>query len=206
VPAVQADVRAARRERAGDVLDLPVLLLNRHFNPVTVTSARRAFVLLYGAAAEALDEGGDTYDFTRWARLPVRHVDDGLPTLHGELRVPRVLHLLRYERTPRLAVRLTRKNLMLRDQHQCQYCARRLAARDLNVDHVQPRSRGGADSWENLVTSCRVCNLRKGHRTPEEAGMRLLAEPRRPRWTTAAHILLNLPEPFEEWQPYLAAG
>jgi 5-methylcytosine-specific restriction endonuclease McrA len=95
---------------------------------------------------------------------------------------------------------------MLRDQYQCQYCGRRPSARDLNVDHVLPRSRGGADSWENLVISCRACNLRKGRRTPAEASMTLLSVPQRPRWSTATQIRLVMREPIEEWQPFLQTG
>ena len=189
-----------------DVLHLPVLLLNRYFAPVSVTTARRALVLLYGGIGHAVDRAGDTYDFGRWRALPVRGADDSLPIVGGALRIPRVLHLLRYERTPRAAVRLTRENLLLRDDCQCQYCARRPGQRELNVDHVQPRSRGGADSWENLVISCRSCNLKKGRRTPAEAGMSLLKEPKRPRWSTAKQISMVMREPFEEWQPFLKAG
>jgi 5-methylcytosine-specific restriction endonuclease McrA len=197
---------AARAEKGSDVLNLPVLLLNRFFAPVSVTTARRALVLLYGGVGHAVDVAGDTYDFTDWRGQPVGRADDALPIVGGALRVPRVLHLLRYERTPRAAVRLTRSNLMLRDEYQCQYCARRPGHRELNVDHVMPRSRGGEDSWDNLVVSCRTCNLKKGRRTPAEAGMKLLNEPKRPRWSTAKQILLVMREPFEEWQPFLKAG
>ena len=189
-----------------DVLNLPVLLLNRFFAPVSVTTARRAMVLLYGGVGHAVDTAGDTYDFSLWRSLPVRHADDSLPIVGGALRVPRVLHLLRYERTPRAQVRLTRENLLLRDDFQCQYCTRRPGHRELNVDHVQPRSRGGEDSWTNLVISCRACNLKKGRRTPLEAGMKLLKEPKRPRWSTAKQISMVMREPFEEWQPFLKAG
>jgi 5-methylcytosine-specific restriction endonuclease McrA len=189
-----------------DVLTLPVLLLNRHYAPVSVTTARRAIVLLYGGAALALDQRGETHDFRTWLGLPVRDEDDRLTTVGGALRVPRVLHLLRYDRAPRFTVRLTRKNLMLRDGQQCQYCGKRPSLRELNVDHVLPRSRGGGDCWENLVVSCRACNLKKGRRTPEEAGMRLLRLPQKPRWSTTAHILLATRNPFEEWQPFLMAG
>jgi len=194
------------REKGRDVLSLPVLLLNRFFAPVSVTTARRALVLLYGGVGHAVDVAGDTYDFSDWRALPVRTADDALPVVGGALRVPRVLHLLRYDRTPRAAVRLTRSNLMLRDDYQCQYCTRRPSHRELNVDHVLPRSRGGEDSWDNLVISCRTCNLKKGRRTPAEAGMKLLNEPKRPRWSTAKQILLVMREPFEEWQPFLKAG
>jgi len=183
-----------------------VLLLNRHFCPVAVTTARRAMVLLFGGAAEALDAGGNVHDFDRWRELPVSVTDDAIPIIGGAIRVPRVLHLLRYDRAPRIVVRLTRRNLMLRDEHQCQYCGRRPGHRDLNLDHVMPRSRGGKDSWENLVVSCRTCNLRKGRRTPEEAGMILLRRPQRPRWSTPAQILMAEREPLEEWEPYLKAG
>lgn len=180
-----------------------MLLLNRHFAPVSVIPARRALVLLYGGVAHAIDEHGEAFDFGRWRRLPVREADDRLPIVAGALRVPRVLHLLAYERSPHHVVRLTRRNLLLRDGYQCQYCGSSPGVRGLNVDHVLPRSRGGPDTWENLVISCRECNLRKGRKTPEEAGMRLARKPQRPRWSATAHILLSARRPYREWQPFL---
>ncbi|HEX7663501.1 MAG TPA: HNH endonuclease [Polyangiaceae bacterium] len=189
-----------------DVLEAPVLVLNRHFEPVQLTTARRAFILLYGGAAHALDESGEPYDFDLWRMLPVREEDDAIPIVGGELRVPRVVHLQRYDRTPRTTVRLTRRNLMFRDGFQCQYCAKRPPLRDLNIDHVIPRSRGGGDTWENLVTACRVCNLKKGWKLPEEANMRLARRPFRPKWTTTAQILLNTRSRFKEWEMFLKAS
>jgi 5-methylcytosine-specific restriction endonuclease McrA len=189
-----------------EVLSLPVLVLNRFFQPVQVTTVKRGFVLLYGGAAAALDEAGEPYDFDLWRQLPVRDVDDGLPIVGGRLRVPRVLHLSRYDRTPRVSVRLTRRNLMFRDAHQCQYCGKRPPLRELNIDHVLPRSRGGDDTWENLVTACRICNLRKGWKTPEEANMSLARSPFRPKWTMTAQILLGSGSKFKEWEPFLKAS
>ena len=180
-----------------------MLLLNRHYAPVSVTSARRGMVLLFGGAALALDEDGAAHDFSKWRTLPVRDGDDHLPVVGGRLRIPRVLHLTRYDRAPRFGVRLTRRNLLLRDAYRCQYCGEEPGVRELNVDHVLPRSRGGRDSWDNLVISCRPCNLRKGKRTPAEAGMSLLCTPSKPGWTTAAHIVLTTRTPFSEWRPFL---
>ncbi|MGE0324438.1 MAG: HNH endonuclease [Polyangiaceae bacterium] len=200
------DDHRERPRTNGNVLNLPVLVLNRHFAPVCLTTARRAILLLYGGAAHALDESGDLYAFPEWSRLEPRVVDDIVPMVSGGLRVPRVLHLLRYERNPRVDIRLTRKNLLLRDDHSCQYCGVKPCLRDLNVDHVLPRSRGGADSWENLVISCRRCNLVKGHRTPEEAGMRLRTRPNKPRWSSTKHFLLSAQQPYSEWTPFLQAG
>ncbi len=187
-------------------LSRPVLVLNRVFQPVHLTTAKRAFVLLYSSVARAVDEDGEEYDFDVWRMLPVRDGDDGVPIIGGVLRVPRVLHLQHYDRTPRVTVRLTRRNLMVRDGHQCQYCGKGPPVRDLNIDHVLPRCRGGADTWENLVTACKVCNLRKGWRTPEEANMRLRRKPYRPKWTTEAQILLASSTTYREWAPFLKAS
>jgi len=205
VLAVRSDEPSDPYER-GDVLVHPVLLLNRFYVPIGIVTVRRSMGLLYSGAAQALDEQGQAHDFWRWSRLPVRNGDDRLPIVSGVLRVPRVLHLLHYDRIPQVAIRLTRQNLLRRDQEQCQYCGCRPGARNLNLDHVRPRSRGGTDCWENLVISCRGCNLKKGHRTPEEAGMALIRRPQRPGWSTAALIRMSLGEPFSEWEPFLKAG
>lgn len=205
-PALGHGIPGFRSSRITEPLDLPVLVVNRYFQPVQITTARRAFLLLFGGAALAIDEAGELHDFSAWRRLPVRDKDDGLPVVGGSLRVPRVLHLRRYDRMRRPTIRLTRKNVMLRDAHQCQYCSRRPPVRDLNIDHVIPRSRGGEDSWENLVTACRTCNLRKGWRTPDEASMSLIRQPLPPRWSATMQILLGSPHPFDEWSPFLKAG
>ena len=189
-----------------DVLQRPVLLINRYYVPVCITTVRRGIVLLYTGNAQVLDADGATYDFSRWRQLPVVNGDRGIPTVDSTLRVPRVLQLLRFDRMPQTRIRLSRRNLLLRDQHQCQYCGARPGVRHLNVDHVRPRSRGGAHSWENLVISCRSCNLKKGQRTPEEAGMKLVRRPQRPRWSPTAHILMSHQQLLVEWQPFLLAG
>lgn len=186
-----------------DVLSLPVLVLNRYLLPVQVTTVKRAIVLLFGGAALALDESGESFDFELWRSRSVRADDDAIAIVGGALRAPRVIHLLHYDRTPRVTVRLTRRNVMFRDAHQCQYCGKRPPLRDLNIDHVLPRSRGGDDSWENLVTACRPCNLRKGWKTPEEADMRLARRPFRPKWTVTAQILHGSGWRFKEWEAFL---
>jgi 5-methylcytosine-specific restriction endonuclease McrA len=201
--AVHQDARAPRPKlAAADVLALRVLVLNRFFAPVSVTSARRALRLLYTGVARALDMNGDSFDFWRWRDLPVRDEDPRVQGVNGSLRLPRVMHLLAFDRCPQPIVRLTRKNLLLRDDQQCQYCGRRPGTRELNIDHVLPRSRGGQDTWENLVIACRSCNLGKGRHTPEEAGMRLLRRPQRPRWSTALQISMA-GELDAAWRPFL---
>jgi 5-methylcytosine-specific restriction endonuclease McrA len=187
------------------MLDGGVLVLNRVYRPVHVTTVRRAFTLLYQGAARALDEQFRLFDFESWAALGAASGQDAVGTIDGRIRVPRVIVLLVYEHLPRSRVRFSRFNIYARDDDTCQYCGRRHRRSELNLDHVTPRSRGGATSWENVVCSCVACNLRKGGRTPEEAGMRLLRQPVRPRWTplfrAAARRVLHA-----EWRPFLTVA
>ena len=185
-------------------LKAPVLVLNRHFQPVRVTNARRAFVMLYVGTARALDARYEPHDFEAWASMRPHGDDEAIGTAAGPIRVPRILLLTTYSRVPQATVRLSRRNVFLRDGFCCQYCLRKASVRELNLDHVVPRSRGGRSTWDNLVTSCRDCNLRKGGATPEECGMRLPKHPVRPTWSAAVQ-LAAAPRRFAEWEPFLAS-
>jgi 5-methylcytosine-specific restriction endonuclease McrA len=184
-------------------LSTQVLVVNRHLQAVHITTAKRAFVLLWTDVARALDEAWLAHDFASWSDKPVRDGDPSVGTSRGPLRIPCVVQLVNYDRMPRATVRLTRRNIFLRDAHTCQYCGRRATPRELNLDHVMPRSRGGPMTWENVVCSCRVCNLRKGGRTPVEANMRLLRKPIRPRWSPILALAFSPRRP-REWEPFLA--
>jgi 5-methylcytosine-specific restriction endonuclease McrA len=191
---------------ATDCLALPVLVLNRLFAPIRITTARRAFGLLYLGSASAVDERGELLEFAEWRVLPIRLGDDALPIVNGAVRVPRIVHLRRCARSCPATLRLTRRNLMLRDGSRCQYCGAQPGARELDIDHVLPRSRGGEDSWSNLVTACLACNRRKGHRSPLEAGMPLLRPPVTPRWSVTMLLLAQAPTRYKEWELFLEAS
>src|SRR5262245_49831336 len=149
------------QERMAYGLEAPVLVLNRNYQPVRVTRARRALMLLYIGAAKALDAKYEAYDFARWAALRPTDDYEVIGTTSGPLCIPRRLMLARYGRIPSATLRLSRRNVYLRDDFTCQYCGERKPSRDLNLDHVTPRSQGGKATWENLVTSCRPCNFEK---------------------------------------------
>ena len=136
-----------------------VLVLNASYEPLNITTWRRATVMLLKGKAEGLE-----HDLSR----PLRP-DHFLPT---------VIRLRQFVRVPYRPLPLTRRNVFQRDAHTCQYCGSTEIA--LSIDHVSPRSRGGNDLWENVTTACLPCNVRKGNRTPREAGMTLAREPRRP--------------------------
>jgi 5-methylcytosine-specific restriction endonuclease McrA len=183
------------------MLDTAVLVLNRVYQPIHVTSVRRAVSLLYQGVARAIDDEFRLLDFEGWAELAAAS-EDAIHTPTRAIRVPRVVVLVAHAHLPHQRVRFSRLNVYARDESACQYCGRRRARSELNLDHVIPRSRGGSTSWENVVCSCVACNLRKGGRTPEEAGMRLLRQPSRPRWTAvfraAARRAIH-----RQWIPFL---
>lgn len=181
-------------------LDLRVLVLNKSFQPVRITSARTAFSLLYGDRAFAMDERYEPMDFEAWASLPPAG-QPCIATPSAVLRVPRLLILREYNRVPRTPLRLSRKNVFLRDGNSCAYCSSR---EDLTLDHVTPKSRGGPSTWENLVACCRKCNERKGQKNPEEANMPLRRSPKRPTWNVVVEIA-GAGEGVPHWEPFLAS-
>lgn len=183
------------------MLNTSVLVLNRLYQPVHVTSVRRAFALLYQGVAKAIDHQYRLYEFADWAALSSAD-HDSVSTVSRTIRVPRVIVLSAYEYLPKGRVRFSRLNIYARDSDTCQYCARQLPRSDLNLDHVLPRSQGGKTSWENVVCSCVPCNLRKGGRTPEQAQMKLLKKPVRARWTPFFRGAAKRVT-YREWLPFL---
>lgn len=159
-----------------------VLVLNASYEPLNITSWRRAVVLLIKGKAEQLENN---------ERL-----------IYADFPLPSVIRLRYYVRVPYKEIPLTRRNILERDRHTCQYCYYK--GEQLTLDHVVPRSRGGGDTWENLVTACVRCNVKKGNRTPKEAQMHLRYQPRRPysslQFELVKHTRGNL---NQEWRKYI---
>lgn len=159
-----------------------VLILNQDYQPISVVNVRKSLLLIFLDKAELLhDKPGS------WVR-----------TISHEFQMPLVIRLRKYAPVPYMNIVLSRKNILKRDSHRCLYCG---SNKDLTIDHVIPKSRGGMDTWENLATACNPCNNKKGNRTPKEAEMDLRIKPFRPNhifflrdYTEAIH---------EAWRPYL---
>jgi 5-methylcytosine-specific restriction endonuclease McrA len=194
-----------------DGLASKVLVLNRAFVAIRVVSARQAFCLLARDAAEVIhDDNGvySNYDFESWTQMselrktfePEKH--DWVRTVRLEIAVPRIIRLLGYDRLPDAGVKLNRRNLFARDRNQCQYCGHFFPTNELSIDHVKPRSQGGPDTWENLVCACVRCNARKGGRTPEQARMKMVRRPVRPKRNPLIAIRLGH-EKYASWKAFL---
>ena len=164
-------------------MNAKVLILNQNYEPMSVVNVKKAIALLYLGKAELIEAQNGQL---------VRAVS-------VSMAFPSIVRLSVFVRVPYKKIILSRKNILRRDGHRCQYCGR--ADLPLTVDHVIPASRNGEDSWENLVCACVRCNNKKGDRTPEEALMPLRRKPMRPNHVTfIRHVVGSLDE---RWKPYL---
>lgn len=185
------------------MLSSNVLVLNRSFMPIHITSVRRALCLLYRGLAKVVDRQYELFDFESWAALSVAVHEEKIGMINGAIRVPRVILLHFYDRLPRRPVKFSRLNIYLRDENTCQYCGKRYSRSELNLDHIVPVSLGGKTDWENVVCSCTRCNIKKGGRLPDAAGMTLLKKPTKPHWSFFFRLLTK-PVHYEEWKPFLS--
>lgn len=160
-----------------------VLVLNSSYEPLSICDAQKAIVLLFCGKAVAV----------------AHHPEQFVCTVSQSFPLPSIVRLTVYVRLPYKKIMLNRKNIFRRDNFQCQYCGR--TDNPLTIDHMIPRSKGGEDTWENLITACSPCNTKKGNRTPQEAGMLPMKQPIRP-----SHIMLMrkfITAVSEDWKPYL---
>ena len=165
------------------MVNLPVLVLNQSYEPLTICRARRAIVLIYQGKAEMTENGVGF----------IHSTTDTFP-------LPSVIRLAYMIRRPHRERKLTRFEIFNRDRYTCQYCGKE--TRQLTLDHVIPRYRGGQHSWDNVVSACMPCNRRKAGRTPHEANMKLTRQPSRPRDGTF-FIPHYYRQTKEEWRKYL---
>jgi len=192
-------------------LSAKVLVLNKHYLAVRVTSARRAFILLSRGMAEVIsvDDGRyNNFDFESWAEISElqqeyeRERHDWVRTVRFDIAVPKIIRLVGYDKLPQQTVKLNRRNLFARDANRCQYCGDTFPTSELTIDHIRPRAQGGGESWTNLVCACVPCNARKGGRTPEQAGMRLMKKPVRPRRNPLITLRLGQ-DKYASWKAFL---
>ena len=163
-----------------------VLVLNQNYEPLNVCNTRRALVLVIDGKAEVLE----AYDCT-------------VASASRVFQSPSVIRLIYMIRRPRPRVKLTRREVFIRDNYTCQYCGRQ--AGDLTIDHVIPRSRGGPHTWDNLVSACKTCNHRKGGKLLNEARMSLRNLPKEPSpgryYTIERRVESSIYEVWEKFMP-----
>ncbi|NIS73858.1 MAG: HNH endonuclease [Deltaproteobacteria bacterium] len=184
------------------MINSSVLVLNRSFYPVHVTTVRRAFCLLYSGIAKVVDAQYNLFDFKSWTEISLSLSDEVIGTVDRLIKVPRVIIILTFDRFPKRGVRFNRYNIFTRDRDTCQYCGEHFPRGELSLDHVVPISRGGRTTWSNVICSCVECNKRKGGRLPKEAGMKLRKKPVKPAWNPEFSVSFRYTV-YKEWIPFL---
>ncbi|HEV2691815.1 MAG TPA: HNH endonuclease [Verrucomicrobiae bacterium] len=184
-----------------------VLVLNRNWQAINIRTPADAFCQMATNAATALDIEGESHirpvEWSEWITLPVRADDLAVRTARGMIRVPTVIVAVNYAKVPKKRPKLNAKTIRERDGNRCQYTGKLLAPDEGNLDHVVPRSRGGQDTWENLVWSDKAVNSRKGNRLPHEAGLKLLSVPRAPKELPVSAMIRNA-HGVAAWKLFLA--
>ncbi len=171
---------------------MPVLVLNSSLQPLSVITERRLIVLLSKQKVTFVDDS-------------VRElIEESIRARRLELERPVIVQLLANIRIPRMALQPTRVNILLRDDETCQYCGKH--TRELTLDHVIPRSRGGQSTWENLVACCKACNGKKGNHLLKEVNMHLIRQPRALTQEYAGFFLLRYPKLREAYEEFLLSA
>jgi len=183
-----------------DVLSEPVLVLNRHWQPIGTTTVRDALGTLCSPHKENPDEPKakvicpDTYasfSWKDWSHLQVTADDRTIASANLVSKVPNIIMHLEYGKVPSPKSHFSRRTLFKRDKNTCQYCLKKGPLEEMNIDHVVPRAQGGVTTWENCVVSCLKCNAHKANRTPEQAGMKLHCVPAKPKAVYFKHYSMK---------------
>ena len=172
-----------------------VLVLNRNWQAINIRTPQEAFCMMATNVATGLDIEGENHihpvSWDEWITLPIRAQDNAVHTVRGQIRVPAVIVAVNFAKVPKKRPKLCAKNIRERDGNRCQYTGKLLKPDEGSLDHVLPRSRGGKDTWENLVWSSKHVNTRKGNRLPHEAGLKLLSTPRAPKELPVSVLIRN---------------
>ncbi len=202
-----------------------VLVLNRNWQAINIRTPQEAFCMMATNVATALEiefEDADVSEclslrtprsalrtrnirpvtWDEWITLPIRPQDNAVQTVRGPIRVPTVIVAVNFTKVPKKRPKLCARTVRERDGNRCQYTGRALRPDEGSLDHVLPRSRGGKDTWENLVWSSKDVNARKGNRLPHEAGLKLLALPRAPKELPVTALIRNAHD-VVEWKLFL---
>jgi 5-methylcytosine-specific restriction endonuclease McrA len=186
-------------------LDRPTLVLNRLWQPDRHTSVRAALVIAYTGAARLVDsQTYESYSFDEWLGLPIDEGERTIRAVRQLIKVPEVAVMTRHAPVRLGGWRFNRRNVFKRDRYTCQYCGAQPGSGQLSVDHVVSPVRGGFSGWTNCVLACETCVRRKGHRLPEEVGLKLRRPPAEPQWSPLATLpACRRPK---SWNAFLAQG
>ena len=183
-----------------------VLVLNKNWQAINITSPADAISMMYDGSATGLDIIGEDnmvpVKWSDWTTLPVDEKSFYIKTVNSQIKIPKIIVLCNFDKVPKKRPKFTLKNIWIRDNAICQYSGTKLTTKTGNIDHVIPKSRGGDTSWNNCVLSRKDINAKKGDRTPEESGLKLLRQPSAPKELPVTFCIKNKYK-IKEWDLFL---
>lgn len=186
-------------------LNKPVLVLNKVWIPIRVISAKRCLKLVFADKASIVNpDDYSVYNWEDWQKMDSSNDEVSIKTTSGTIKLPEVMVLLSYDKVFVRNLRLTKKNIYMRDEFKCQYTGDHISGKDADIDHIIPRSRGGKNTWENMVVCSKKINRQKADKTPEEAGLKLIRKPTRPK---SEHLFIDpkIEKPVS-WDKFIRGG
>lgn len=168
------------------VLGNSVLILNKGWYPIRIQVLKRSLILVFRDKASIVDpDDYAVYNWEKWQKIKIeqKDVDNNyfIQTTRGIIKVPEVIILNKYDKIPQYRLKLTKRNIFMRDNFCCQYSGKKLLPKESDIDHIIPKSRGGKTNWTNLVVTSKELNRKKGNKTPEEYGLKLIKQPLKPK-------------------------
>ena len=187
------------------ILDKPVLVLNKSWMPIRIVTVKRACTLVFADKASIIcPDDYSVHHWKDWLDLSLSEEEECIQMVQCCMKIPEVIVLLKFNKANLSGVKLTKRNLYIRDRQICQYSGKRIGSKEADIDHILPKSRGGKTSWENMVVCSKEINRLKGNKTPEEAGLKLIKKPEKPIYTKIMiDPKINVPS---SWTNFLQHG
>lgn len=182
-----------------------VLVLNKNWVPIHIISWKKGVSLISQEKCRALDREFIAYGYSDWLGFSLKN-QKKYPvawTINYPVAIPEIIVSITFEKLPSREVKFSRQNIFSRDGHKCVYCGQKFKRDELTLDHIIPRSKGGHTTWDNTVSSCFSCNQKKADRTPNEAGMHLKIEPKKPKWIGPIHNYDSNVHPCKSWEHFM---
>ena len=182
------------------------LILNRAWIPVQISTWKKAIATIYKDHAKALDRDFVGYEFDDWLTFGRQAEINGYNMVHSAkmtMAIPEIIVLTKYDKLPPRDIKYSRENIFNRDDFKCQFCGQRFKLSELTVDHVVPKSKGGKSTWDNIVSACKKCNNKKADRTPDQANMKLIHKPVKPKWIDPITNKRGRAHICESWKKYM---
>lgn len=177
----------------------PVLILNKSWIPIRVRNVEKAIKLVVRNKAMFIDPNNyEVYNWDQWCKLE-NFSDNFIKTPKSKVKLPEVIVLSLYNKMHTKRIRLTKKNILIRDNFVCQYTGIKLSHKKADIDHVIPKSKGGKDSWDNLVVTSKELNRKKGNKTNREAGLKLIKIPQKPNSSLWFDPKIKYPESWKKF-------